>query len=178
MKKKMVRAGPVRPIPKSISFSRHCAPAAARPKPPSRPAAACCDWGPAATRPWAAWRNKFFENYFSLKYFFPSARVGRPLAGKICCSAGTCARVCTSPYLAHPPGRQLSHRAGTTTGARQRESSREAPQRLHTRSPSGILYPWTGLGKMVRTGMYQYVPVQDGTGQYKNSQFVHTGTYF
>ena len=42
---------------------------------------------------------------------------------------------------------------------------------------SGILYPWTGLGKMVRTGMYQYVPVQDGTGQYKNSQFVHTGMY-
>jgi hypothetical protein len=33
------------------------------------------------------------------------------------------------------------------------------------------------LGKMVRTGMYQYVPVQDGTGQYKNSQFVHTGMY-
>ncbi len=42
---------------------------------------------------------------------------------------------------------------------------------------SGILYPWTGLGKMVRTGMYQYVTVQDGTGQYKNSQFVHTGMY-
>ena len=42
---------------------------------------------------------------------------------------------------------------------------------------SGILYPWTGLGKMVRTGMYQYVPVQDGTGQYKNSQFVHTCMY-
>ena len=35
----------------------------------------------------------------------------------------------------------------------------------------------TGLGKMVRTGTYQYVPVQDGTGQYKNSQFVHTGMY-
>ena len=30
---------------------------------------------------------------------------------------------------------------------------------------------------MVRTGMYQYVPVQDGTGQYKNSQFLHTGMY-
>ena len=30
---------------------------------------------------------------------------------------------------------------------------------------------------MVRTGMYQYVPVQDGTGQYENSQFVHTGMY-
>ena len=43
--------------------------------------------------------------------------------------------------------------------------------------PSGILYPWTGLGKMVRTGTYQYVPVQDGTGQYKNSQFVHTSMY-
>ena len=42
---------------------------------------------------------------------------------------------------------------------------------------SGILYPWTGLGKMVRTGMYQYVPVQHGTGQYKNSQFVHTCMY-
>ena len=42
---------------------------------------------------------------------------------------------------------------------------------------SGILYPWTGLGKMVRTGTYQYVPVHDGTGQYKNSQFVHTGMY-
>ena len=44
-------------------------------------------------------------------------------------------------------------------------------------TPSGILYPWTGLGEMVRTGMYQYVPVQDSTGQYKNSQFVHTGMY-
>ncbi len=42
---------------------------------------------------------------------------------------------------------------------------------------SGILYPWTGLGKTVRTGTYQYVPVQDGTGQYKNSQLVHTGMY-
>ena len=42
---------------------------------------------------------------------------------------------------------------------------------------SGILYPWTGLGKMVRTGTYQYVPVQDSTGQYKNFQFVHTGMY-
>ena len=42
---------------------------------------------------------------------------------------------------------------------------------------SGILYPWTGFGEMVRTGMYQYVPVQDSTGQYKNSQFVHTGMY-
>ena len=44
---------------------------------------------------------------------------------------------------------------------------------------SGILYPWTGLGKMVCTGMYQYVPVQDGhgTGQYENSQFVHTSMY-
>ena len=42
---------------------------------------------------------------------------------------------------------------------------------------SGILYPWTGLGEMVRTGMYQYVPVQDSTGQYKNSKFVHTGMY-
>ena len=30
---------------------------------------------------------------------------------------------------------------------------------------------------MVRIGMYQYVPVQDSTGQYKNSQFVHTCMY-
>ena len=30
---------------------------------------------------------------------------------------------------------------------------------------------------MVRTGTYQYIPVQDSTGQYKNSQFVHTGMY-
>ena len=43
--------------------------------------------------------------------------------------------------------------------------------------PSGILYPWTGLGKMVRTGTYQYVPVQDCTGKYKNSQLLHTGMY-
>ena len=42
---------------------------------------------------------------------------------------------------------------------------------------SGILYPWTGLGKMVRTGTYQYIPVQVGTGQYKNSQLVHTSMY-
>ncbi len=39
---------------------------------------------------------------------------------------------------------------------------------------SGILYPWTGLGKMVRTGTYWSVPVQVGTGQYKISQLVHT----
>ena len=30
---------------------------------------------------------------------------------------------------------------------------------------------------MVLTGTYQYVPVQDGTGQYKNSQLVHTSMY-
>jgi hypothetical protein len=30
---------------------------------------------------------------------------------------------------------------------------------------------------MVRTGTYQYVPVQDSTGQYKNFLFVHTGMY-
>ena len=31
-------------------------------------------------------------------------------------------------------------------------------------TPSGILYPWTGLGKMVCTRTYQYLPVQDSTG--------------
>ena len=42
---------------------------------------------------------------------------------------------------------------------------------------SGILYPWTGLGKMVRTSTYQYVPVRDGTGQYKNSILVRSSMY-
>ena len=46
-----------------------------------------------------------------------------------------------------------------------------------TQATSGILYPWTGLGRMVRTGTYQYVPVQDGIGQYKNSTIVHTCIY-
>ena len=33
---------------------------------------------------------------------------------------------------------------------------------------SGILYTWTGLGKSVHTGTYQYVLVQHGTRQYEN----------
>ena len=44
---------------------------------------------------------------------------------------------------------------------------------------SGILYTWTGLGKSVHTGTYQYVPVQHGIrpGQYENFTVVHTGMY-
>ncbi len=42
---------------------------------------------------------------------------------------------------------------------------------------SGILYTWTGLGKMVHTGTYQYVPVQHGIRQYKNFTVVRTGMY-
>jgi hypothetical protein len=67
------------------------------------------------------------------------------------CIAETC---CVSAFATH------------TSGAEQGDEG-----------TSGILYPWTGLGEMVRTGMYQYVPVQGSTGQYKNSKFVHTGMY-
>ena len=42
---------------------------------------------------------------------------------------------------------------------------------------SGILYPWTKMGKMVRTGTYQYVPVQHGTSQYENSSYVQGSMY-
>jgi hypothetical protein len=42
---------------------------------------------------------------------------------------------------------------------------------------SGILYPWTGSGKMVHTGTYQYVQVQHGIRQYENLSVVHTGMY-
>ncbi len=41
---------------------------------------------------------------------------------------------------------------------------------------SGILYTWTGLGKSVHTGTYQYVPVQHGTRQYENLTVVRTVT--
>jgi hypothetical protein len=41
---------------------------------------------------------------------------------------------------------------------------------------SGILYPWTGSGKMVHTSTYEYMArvVQHGTGpsQYENSSYV------
>ncbi len=42
---------------------------------------------------------------------------------------------------------------------------------------SGILYPWTGLGKMVQAGTYQYILVQHGTGQYENSTLVKDSMY-
>ncbi len=42
---------------------------------------------------------------------------------------------------------------------------------------SGILYPWTGSGKMVHTSTYQYMVVQHGTGQYENSSFVQGNKY-
>ena len=42
---------------------------------------------------------------------------------------------------------------------------------------SGILYPWTGSGKMVHTSTYQYMVVQHGTGQYENSSYVQGGMY-
>ena len=42
---------------------------------------------------------------------------------------------------------------------------------------SGILYPWTGSGKMVHTSTYQYTVVQHGTGQYENSSFVQGSMY-
>jgi hypothetical protein len=42
---------------------------------------------------------------------------------------------------------------------------------------SGILYTWTGLGKMVHTGTYQYVPVQHGIRQYENFTVLRTGMY-
>ncbi len=44
--------------------------------------------------------------------------------------------------------------------------------------PSGILYTWTGLGKSVHTGTYQYVLVQHGTRQYENLTVVRTGMYW
>ncbi len=47
---------------------------------------------------------------------------------------------------------------------------------LHYTS-SGILYTWTGLGKSVHTGTYQYVPVQHGIRQYENFTVVRTGMY-
>ena len=43
---------------------------------------------------------------------------------------------------------------------------------------SGILYPWTGSGKMVHTGTYQYVPVQHGISQYENLTVVRAGMYW
>jgi hypothetical protein len=43
--------------------------------------------------------------------------------------------------------------------------------------PYGILYPWTGSGKMVHTSTYQYMVVQHGTGQYENSSYVQDGMY-
>ncbi len=43
---------------------------------------------------------------------------------------------------------------------------------------SGILYPWTGSGKMVHTGTYQYEPVQHGISQYENSMVVRIGMYW
>jgi hypothetical protein len=42
---------------------------------------------------------------------------------------------------------------------------------------SGILYTWTGLGKSVHTGTYQYVPVQHSTRLYENLTIVRTGMY-
>jgi hypothetical protein len=44
--------------------------------------------------------------------------------------------------------------------------------------PSGILYTWTGLGKSVHTGTYQYVLVQHGTRQYEILTVVRTGMYW
>ena len=44
---------------------------------------------------------------------------------------------------------------------------------IHERVHLESCTPGEDLGKMVRTGTYQYVPVQEVTGQYKNSQFVH-----
>ncbi len=43
---------------------------------------------------------------------------------------------------------------------------------------SGILYPWTGSGKMVHTCMYQYVPVQHSIRQYENFTVIRTGMYW
>ncbi len=42
---------------------------------------------------------------------------------------------------------------------------------------SGILYTWIGLGKLVHSGTYQYIPVQHGTEQYENLTVVRTGMY-
>ncbi len=42
---------------------------------------------------------------------------------------------------------------------------------------SGILYTWTGSGKIVCTGMYRYVPVRTGICKYRNSCPVRTGMY-
>ena len=43
--------------------------------------------------------------------------------------------------------------------------------------PSGILYTWTGLGKMVHTGTYQYVLVQHSVRQYENFTVLRTCMY-
>ena len=52
------------------------------------------------------------------------------------------------------------------------------PVALLQASPSsGILYTWTGSGKIVRTSMDWYVPVCTSTYQYTKSRPVHTGTY-
>jgi hypothetical protein len=42
---------------------------------------------------------------------------------------------------------------------------------------SGILYLWTGSGKMVQASTYQYIPVQHGTGQYEISTLVQCSMY-
>ena len=47
-----------------------------------------------------------------------------------------------------------------------------------TDKTSGILYTWTGLGKSVHTGTYQYVLVQHSTRQYENLTVVRTGMYW
>ncbi len=78
---------------------------------------------------------------------------------------------------------------GTQAGERSKSESRDSnftefeSVGLGIRNPtwiwtaSGILYPWTGSGKMVHTSTYQCVVVQHGTGQYKNSSYVQSSMF-
>ncbi len=75
----------------------------------------------------------------------------------------------------------LSQWHATASAASCPAVGRHDPTRLlahpYQASASGILWPWTGLGKMVHTSTYQYKVVQHGTCQYENSSFVQGSMY-
>ncbi len=73
-----------------------------------------------------------------------------------------------SPSL---PSRTESDRHGVTGARTELDRTGESVR------ASGILYTWTGSGKIVRTSMYWYVPVRTSTQNLDRYILVRTSMY-
>ncbi len=71
-------------------------------------------------------------------------------------------------------GTALCNRAVAAAWGRSVRFRKELKRCSGIERRSGILYTWTGSGKIIRTSMYRYIPVRTGTCQY---MLVRTGTF-